>query len=90
MRDLWTFATRLNAPVVLRISCIDPGQSPKNQCGSQLGKGRVENHLEKATLSSPDRDSNLDLLVLISLAQHETSALANFTTEAEILSNSIV
>ncbi|CAG2055086.1 unnamed protein product [Timema podura] len=31
--------------------------------------------------SSPDLDSNLDLPVLGSLAQHETSALANYTTE---------
>nr|CAD7604715.1 unnamed protein product [Timema genevievae] len=31
---------------------------------------------------SPDRDSNLDLPVLGSLAQHETSALANYATEA--------
>nr|CAD7606119.1 unnamed protein product [Timema genevievae] len=33
--------------------------------------------------SSPDRDSNLDLPVLGGLAQHETSALANYATEAE-------
>ncbi|CAG2055121.1 unnamed protein product [Timema podura] len=39
--------------------------------------GRVENHP-----SSPDRDSNLDLPILGSLAQHETSALANYTTKA--------
>nr|CAD7439747.1 unnamed protein product [Timema bartmani] len=32
--------------------------------------------------SSPDRDSNLDLPRLGNLAQHETSALANYVTEA--------
>nr|CAD7263385.1 unnamed protein product [Timema shepardi] len=32
---------------------------------------RVENHLGKTTLSSPDRDSNLDLPVLSSRAQHD-------------------
>nr|CAD7402817.1 unnamed protein product [Timema poppensis] len=32
---------------------------------------RVENHLGKTTLSSPDRDSNLDLPVLSSQAQHD-------------------
>nr|CAD7427992.1 unnamed protein product [Timema monikensis] len=32
---------------------------------------RVENHLGKNTPSSPDRDSNLDLLVLSSRAQHD-------------------
>nr|CAD7403432.1 unnamed protein product [Timema cristinae] len=42
--------------------------------------GRVETHLGK----SPKRDSNLDLPVLCSLSQHETSALANYATEAGI------
>nr|CAD7453262.1 unnamed protein product [Timema tahoe] len=32
--------------------------------------------------SSPERDSNLDLPILSILAQHETSALANYATEA--------
>nr|CAD7406951.1 unnamed protein product [Timema poppensis] len=32
---------------------------------------RVENHLGKATPSSPDRDSNLGLPVLSSRAQHD-------------------
>nr|CAD7574212.1 unnamed protein product [Timema californicum] len=36
-----------------------------------LRGGRVENHLGKTTPSSPDRDSNLDLPVLSSLAQHD-------------------
>nr|CAD7586119.1 unnamed protein product [Timema genevievae] len=36
-----------------------------------LRGGRVENHLGKTTLSSPDRDSNLDLPVLGDLAQHD-------------------
>nr|CAD7428725.1 unnamed protein product [Timema monikensis] len=35
-----------------------------------LRGGRVENHLGKTTPSSPDRDSNLDIPVLSSLAQH--------------------
>ncbi|CAG2063406.1 unnamed protein product, partial [Timema podura] len=43
--------------------------------------GRVENHLGKP-LSSPRLDSNLDLPVLGSLAQHETSVLAKHTTKA--------
>nr|CAD7194317.1 unnamed protein product [Timema douglasi] len=50
-----------------------------------LRGGRVENHLGKTTPSSPDRDSNLDLPVLGSRAQHETSALANYATEAVIV-----
>nr|CAD7394676.1 unnamed protein product [Timema cristinae] len=36
-----------------------------------LRGGRVENHLEKTTPSSPDQDSNLDLPVLSSRAQHD-------------------
>nr|CAD7261756.1 unnamed protein product [Timema shepardi] len=48
-----------------------------------LRGGRVENHLGKTTPSSPDRDSNLDLPILGSRAQHETSALANYATEAD-------
>nr|CAD7575305.1 unnamed protein product [Timema californicum] len=41
-----------------------------------LSGGRVENHLGKTTPSSPDRDSNLDLPVLSSRAQHD-KRLAN-------------
>nr|CAD7439539.1 unnamed protein product [Timema bartmani] len=41
-------------------------------------RGGVENNLGKTTPSSPERDSNLDLPVLGSLAQHDTSALANY------------
>nr|CAD7259543.1 unnamed protein product [Timema shepardi] len=36
-----------------------------------LREGRVENHLGETTPSSPDRDSNLDLPVLSSRAQHD-------------------
>nr|CAD7408133.1 unnamed protein product [Timema cristinae] len=36
-----------------------------------LRGGKVENHLGKTTPSSPDRDSNLDLPVLSSRAQHD-------------------
>nr|CAD7567845.1 unnamed protein product [Timema californicum] len=36
-----------------------------------LRGGRVENHLGKSTPSSPDKDSNLDLPVLSSRAQHD-------------------
>nr|CAD7264019.1 unnamed protein product [Timema shepardi] len=36
-----------------------------------LRGGRVENHLRKTTPGSPDRDSNLDLPVLSSRAQHD-------------------
>nr|CAD7267452.1 unnamed protein product [Timema shepardi] len=45
--------------------------------------GRVENHLGKTTPSSPDRDLNLNLPILDSPAEHETSALANYATEVD-------
>nr|CAD7257695.1 unnamed protein product [Timema shepardi] len=46
-----------------------------------LRGGRVENHLGKTTPSSPDRDSNLDLPVLSSRAQHDKRA-TNYATKA--------
>nr|CAD7452365.1 unnamed protein product [Timema tahoe] len=52
---------------------------------AHLCGGRVENHLGKTTSSKPDRDSNLDLPVLGSLAQHETSMLANYAIEAYLV-----
>nr|CAD7431068.1 unnamed protein product [Timema monikensis] len=41
------------------------------EVNSHLRGGRVENHLGKTTPNSPDRDSNLDLPVLSSRAQHD-------------------
>nr|CAD7608541.1 unnamed protein product [Timema genevievae] len=49
-----------------------------------LRGGREENHLGKTTPSSPEKDSNLDLPVLGRLAQHKTSALANYATETAV------
>nr|CAD7570506.1 unnamed protein product [Timema californicum] len=43
--------------------------------------GRGEKHLGKTTPSSRDRDLNLNLPVLGSLPQHESSASANYNTE---------
>nr|CAD7439566.1 unnamed protein product [Timema bartmani] len=40
--------------------------------------------LSNPTSSSPEQDSSLNLPVLGSLAQHETSALANYATEADL------
>nr|CAD7438464.1 unnamed protein product [Timema bartmani] len=45
----------------------------------------MENHLGKTTPSSPDRDSNLNIPILGSPAQHETSAFANYPTEAGLV-----
>nr|CAD7428709.1 unnamed protein product [Timema monikensis] len=53
----------------------DLGGSPHivtlEEVNSHLRGGRVENHLGKTTPSSPNRDSNLDLPVLSSRAQHD-------------------
>nr|CAD7400227.1 unnamed protein product [Timema poppensis] len=55
-----------------------------------LCEKKVENHFEKTTLNTPDRDSNLDLLVIISLIYCEDSAFDNAATEAGILVVTIV
>nr|CAD7260777.1 unnamed protein product [Timema shepardi] len=47
------------------------GKVELEEVNPHLRGGRVENHLGKTTLSSTDRDSNLDLPVLSSRAQHE-------------------
>nr|CAD7431541.1 unnamed protein product [Timema monikensis] len=47
------------------------GKVELEEVNPHLRVGRVENHLGKTTPSSPDRDSNLDLPVLSSRAQHD-------------------
>nr|CAD7394290.1 unnamed protein product [Timema cristinae] len=47
------------------------GKVGLEEVNPHLRGGRVENHLGKTTPSSPDRDSNLDLPVLSSRAQHD-------------------
>nr|CAD7573805.1 unnamed protein product [Timema californicum] len=47
------------------------GKVELEEVNPHLRGGRVENHLGKTTLSSTDRDSNLDLPVLSSRAQHD-------------------
>ncbi|CAG2055590.1 unnamed protein product [Timema podura] len=47
-----------------------------------LRGGRVENHLGKSTLSSPEQDSNLDPPILGSLVQHKISVKAYYATVA--------
>nr|CAD7264436.1 unnamed protein product [Timema shepardi] len=47
------------------------GMAELEEVNPHLRGGRVENHLGKPTPSSPDRDSNLDLPVLSSRAQHD-------------------
>nr|CAD7256149.1 unnamed protein product [Timema shepardi] len=58
------------------------GKVELEEVNPHLRRRRVENHLGKTTPSSPDRDSNLDLPVLSSQAQHDKrrSALSILTT----------
>nr|CAD7443935.1 unnamed protein product [Timema bartmani] len=58
------------------------GRLNTEEVNPYLCGGRVENHLGKTASSLPDLESNFDLSVLGSLAQHETSVLANYATEA--------
>ncbi|CAG2060005.1 unnamed protein product, partial [Timema podura] len=44
--------------------------------------GRMENHLGKTTISTPDQDSNLDLSVIGSLVYFKSDALEYAATEA--------
>nr|CAD7261028.1 unnamed protein product [Timema shepardi] len=50
---------------------IGNGKVEIEEVNPRLRGGRVENRLGKTTPSSPDRDSNLDLPVLSSRAQHD-------------------
>nr|CAD7399825.1 unnamed protein product [Timema poppensis] len=47
------------------------GKVELEEVNPHLREWRVENHLGKTTPSSPDRDSNLDIPVLSSRAQHD-------------------
>nr|CAD7259969.1 unnamed protein product [Timema shepardi] len=62
----WGKKELLAAPTNQRI-----GKVELEEVNPHLRGGRVENHLGKTTPSSPDRDSNLDLPVLNSRAQHD-------------------
>nr|CAD7570515.1 unnamed protein product [Timema californicum] len=56
------------------------GRLNEEEVNPHWNGGRVENHFGKKK-NSPERDSNLDFPIIGSLAQHETSSLANYTTE---------
>nr|CAD7571661.1 unnamed protein product [Timema californicum] len=49
---------------------------------SHFRGGKVENHFEKNTLSTPNRDSNLDLPIIGSLVHCESSSLDHTATKA--------
>nr|CAD7397415.1 unnamed protein product [Timema cristinae] len=54
---------------------LEIGKVELEEVNPHLRGGRVENHLGKTTPSSPDRDSNLNLPVLSSRAQHDKRVL---------------
>nr|CAD7408327.1 unnamed protein product [Timema cristinae] len=56
-------------------------QSPGWEVNPHLRGGRVENHLGNTAPSSPNRDSNLDLPVLSSRAQHDKRSHTFFCFE---------
>nr|CAD7574359.1 unnamed protein product [Timema californicum] len=60
------YALSTNYPNGLGIGKVELEEVNPHLCGE-----KVENHLGKTTPSSPDRDSNLDLPVLSSRAQHD-------------------
>nr|CAD7397859.1 unnamed protein product [Timema cristinae] len=57
----------------------------REEVNPHLCVGRVESNLRKTNLSSPEQDSNPDLLD--SLDQHNTNTLASYTTEAGVISD---
>nr|CAD7427008.1 unnamed protein product [Timema monikensis] len=62
---------RIECPVWSSQTSGRIGKVELEEVNPHLRGGRVENHLGKTTPSSPDRDSNLDLPVLSSRAQHD-------------------
>nr|CAD7203310.1 unnamed protein product [Timema douglasi] len=55
------------------------GKVELEEVSPHLRGGKVENHLGKTTLSSPDRDSSLDLPVLGGRAQHDKRGSSGLT-----------
>nr|CAD7258541.1 unnamed protein product [Timema shepardi] len=68
-----------------RANLTELGNLNLEEANLDLRGGRVEKLLGKTTPSSSNQDSNLDLPILGSLSQHQTNALANYSTEAELL-----
>nr|CAD7406389.1 unnamed protein product [Timema poppensis] len=67
-------------PIMCMLLCLCISTAPclveLEEVNPHLRGGRVENHLGKTTPSSPDQDSNLDLPVLSSRAQHDKRVIA--------------
>nr|CAD7588569.1 unnamed protein product [Timema genevievae] len=76
-----SFFTHIEYAGNARIGKVEYRESEPAFAWRESGKLFKKNHP-----SSPERDSNLDLPVLGSLAQHKSSGLANYATEAGPLS----
>nr|CAD7407860.1 unnamed protein product [Timema poppensis] len=61
----------LPLPLLSLNTIMGTGKVELEEVNPHLRGGRVENHLGKTTPSSPDRDSNLNLPVISSRAQHD-------------------
>ncbi|CAG2054621.1 unnamed protein product [Timema podura] len=75
----WTFFTSFFASLIPEqpgALGLGFGEVDVEEMNLHLRGRRVENHLGKTTPSSPERDLNLDLPILASIAQHKTCALA--------------
>nr|CAD7568827.1 unnamed protein product [Timema californicum] len=69
------FSTPENYPRYQSTSSQGIGKVELEEVNPHLRGGRVENHLGKTTDNSPGRDSNLDLPVLNSRAQHDKRSI---------------
>nr|CAD7585832.1 unnamed protein product [Timema genevievae] len=81
VKALSYFPTKLQKPRGTFVGGKKENFKRLTEVNQHLRGGRMVNHLGKATPSSPDQDSNLDLPVFGNIAQHETSALANYATK---------
>nr|CAD7572985.1 unnamed protein product [Timema californicum] len=63
------------------------GKVELEEVNPHLRGGRTKNHLGKTTLSSPDQDSNLDLPVLGSRAQHGKREVALRVSHSSLMSS---
>nr|CAD7264000.1 unnamed protein product [Timema shepardi] len=61
------------------------GKVKLEEVNPHLRGERVENHLGKKNLSSPDQDSNLDLPVLSSRAQHDKRSVGELDIERDLV-----
>nr|CAD7593802.1 unnamed protein product [Timema genevievae] len=77
-----TSAALSSSRSVSLLTCPDLLNIGSQKVDSQLHGGRVENHFGKSTLTTPNLDLNINLLVIDSLVYYEVSVLDHAATEA--------